>query len=606
MRKKHQRQDENALAYLFKMTWNYSPKKSLIVIYWILFIVGNILVLVIHPMVMAKIIKTVTEQRGFTPETTKQLLVLMGLSVASTLIFWIFHGPARLIERCNANRAEFNYKMFLLRGVIALPYEWHTHHHTGNTVDKIEKGSSNLYTFASQSFAVIMVAARTLVSLGVLMYFSLAGGLGALAFLVVGFFFNRKFDKKIVRNEKIISFGENKLSEKVYDTMSCVKTIITLRGTEQIFDPLQKKFLWIEKIFRKNNVLIEVKWFLLSMLMAVMYVTVLGIYFWQHRSMAIPMAASTVFLLIRYLDELNEIMFRMVQMYSEIMVERAKVANAEVLSQEFGKTHANDSSMVSLWKTIEINDVHHKYKDSRGSVHQLIGASVHITRGRRIAFLGKTGCGKSTFLRIIRGLHKPLRSSIKIDGIVAEKGISIISHEIALIPQEPEIMAKTIRENITLGKVYPPHLIDRCIKIACFEDVVAKLPFGLDTSVNERGVKLSGGEKQRLALARALLASMNESIILLDEPTSSIDARTSRQILENIFREFPDKTFIVSLHQLQLLSYFDEIHFFEEGRIQARGTLNELITTSSQFSQLWESAQSSREGREEVSEVCKN
>jgi ABC-type multidrug transport system fused ATPase/permease subunit len=125
------------------------------------------------------------------------------------------------------------------------------------------------------------------------------------------------------------------------------------------------------------------------------------------------------------------------------------------------------------------------------------------------------------------------------------------------------------------------------IKLAAFSDVVTRLPHGLESNIVEKGVNLSGGEKQRLALARGLLASKDKEIVLLDEPTSSVDFHNELKIYENIFKSMPEKTIISSIHRLHLLSLFDNIYFFKDGKIVANGNLEQLKNNSKDFQELW-------------------
>ena len=118
--------------------------------------------------------------------------------------------------------------------------------------------------------------------------------------------------------------------------------------------------------------------------------------------------------------------------------------------------------------------------------------------------------------------------------------------------------------------------MQKVIKIAQLKEVVERLPNNLQTNVLEKGVSLSGGEKQRLALARGILAAKNSEIILMDEPTSSVDTINEIKIYDNIFKEFKDKTIISALHKLHLLKNFDYIYVFEKGKVIAEGTLQEL------------------------------
>jgi len=135
--------------------------------------------------------------------------------------------------------------------------------------------------------------------------------------------------------------------------------------------------------------------------------------------------------------------------------------------------------------------------------------------------------------------------------------------------------------------------------MACFTDVVEDLPKKFDSSIKEKGVNLSGGQQQRLSLARGLLACHDKDIVLLDEPTSSLDTVTEMKVYRNIFREFRDKTIISSIHRLHLLPLFHKIYVFSEGRIIASGNLEELLTHCPEFQELWRQY---HENKQEVAE----
>ena len=213
---------------------------------------------------------------------------------------------------------------------------------------------------------------------------------------------------------------------------------------------------------------------------------------------------------------------------------------------------------------------------------------MRIKSGERIALIGESGGGKSTFLRILRDLYHPKSLNLSINDKSTSKGFGAISESISLIPQDPEIFATTIRENITLGVEYTDEHIQVFTDMARMTQVIDRLPKKLESSIVEKGVNLSGGEKQRLALTRGLLASVDKDIILMDEPTSSVDFQNELEIFKNIFEAFPKQTIIASVHRLHLLSLFDTVYFFDNGRIIASGTFEELKESSLEFQKLWE------------------
>jgi len=151
---------------------------------------------------------------------------------------------------------------------------------------------------------------------------------------------------------------------------------------------------------------------------------------------------------------------------------------------------------------------------------------------------------------------------------------------VTLIPQEPEIFNQTFRYNITMNLPTDEKDLEKVITMAQLKPVISKLPRSLDTNVKEKGVSLSGGEKQRLALARGLLAAKESDILLLDEPTSSVDNLNEIKIHKQIFAEFKEKTIISSVHRLHLLDRFDYIYLFSKGRIIGEGTYKSIKTNS--------------------------
>ena len=141
--------------------------------------------------------------------------------------------------------------------------------------------------------------------------------------------------------------------------------------------------------------------------------------------------------------------------------------------------------------------------------------------------------------------------------------------------------------------------ITEVCQIARFSDVVQQLPNGLETNIQEKGVNLSGGQRQRLALARGVLAARTSDIVLLDEPTSSVDANTERAIYRELLREFADKALVSTLHRLHLLPLFDYIYIMQDGKIADEGSFRDLRQRSAIFGEMWAHQQKLMEQEED-------
>ena len=178
---------------------------------------------------------------------------------------------------------------------------------------------------------------------------------------------------------------------------------------------------------------------------------------------------------------------------------------------------------------------------------------------------------------MLRGLY-PAQTGVCvcIDG--NEYAVETLHEKVTQFPQEPEIFENTIEYNITMGLPATHDEIIKACEISGFNEVVDQLPNGLQTDIKEKGVNISGGQKQRLALARGILAAKDSEVILLDEPTSSVDPKTEAMIYERLFAFFREKAFLSSMHRLHLLDQFDYIYILEKGRIIDEGHFDELIS----------------------------
>lgn len=577
----------NPLSYLFGKTWEYSAgNRKSIVLYWSMFILANLIVLFIHPLVMAKMMNEL-QQNGVHRENFRFILLLLGTSVCANLLFWIFHGPARLIERFNAFRARSNYCKFLLRGIMTLPLSWHANHHSGDSIDKIEKGTQGLYAFSTESFQPIFVIVRILVCYGLLTYLCPPAGIIVLVMIATTILITMCFDRKIVANYRTLNRTENDVSASVFDAVSNITTVIILRVEKLVYDAISHKIDEPFSLFKKNSRQIELKWALVSLCCSVMMALVLGTYFWQHIQSGGTIVIGTVFLLINYLDQMSEMFFRFTGMYSDVLQRQSRVINAEELARDFKESSFANHVLLESWQTIEVKRLNFSYHSIEGEELHLSDISFSINRGERVALVGESGSGKTTLLKVIRDLYTPDRLELLVDGSKVCDGFAGISRAISLVPQDPEIFATTIRRNITLGAEYSEKELKCFTDMACFSEVVEGLPKRLESLINEKGVNLSGGQQQRLALARGLLASEGKSIILLDEPTSSVDSANELRIYSNIFQYFKGTSIVSSIHRLHLLPLFDKIHLFEKGRIIQSGSFDELMRSCPKFQELW-------------------
>lgn len=238
--------------------------------------------------------------------------------------------------------------------------------------------------------------------------------------------------------------------------------------------------------------------------------------------------------------------------------------------------------------TITFKDVSFGYKT--GNQEALQNLNLEIKQGSTIAFVGPSGSGKSTTTKLLVGLYQPTEGQIFFNDLPSNSiNITELRKKIGLVAQETQLFSGTIRENLIFVK--PDATDEECIamlKAASVEDIMKRGGKGLDTKIGEGGLKLSGGEKQRLAIARALLR--NPEILIFDEATSSLDSITEEaitQTIKDIEKQRPDLIRILIAHRLPTVIHADKIFVFEKGNLIEAGTHEELLKERGLYSAMW-------------------
>lgn len=585
----HDHTKQNPLVFLFKKMWHYSAgNRGRVVLYFTFFTVANILFLLM-PFVVAKILNAVQET-GISRETLPTLLLSLSFFIVLQLGSWLFHGPARVLENANAFLVRAAYKQYLLDGTMSLPVGWHSDHHSGDTIDKIEKGSEALFNFSRWTFEVFRVLMSFTVSYVILIRYNVHASYIVALMVMLTFAIIFRFDKTLVAQLTALYKKENAISAKIFDIVSNITTVLILRIEKRVSKQMRKKIMEPFALYNKESRLNEWKWFFVSLCGSVTLVLVLSSYFVTEIITGGVILIGSVYLLYQYAENVVNTFYSVAWMYGGLLEQKTAVMNAEALTKEFTAQvqKKDDVRMPEDWTQIEVKNLRFSYHAEDNADMHLDGVSFTLRKGEKIAFIGESGSGKTTAMKIIRGLYTPKRCVVLLDGVRLPHGFESISSKISLIPQEPEIFSTTVKENITIGIPHSLEYIRRFTNMAEFTRVAERLPKTFNSSIVEKGVNLSGGEKQRLALARGLMASVDKEIILLDEPTSSVDSKNERRIYEHILRAFKDQTIISSIHRLHLLPLFDTVYLFRDGKITAQGTFEELLASSPAFQQLWE------------------
>ena len=311
------------------------------------------------------------------------------------------------------------------------------------------------------------------------------------------------------------------------------------------------------------------------------------IYFYNHGRAGGTLNVAEVYVLLNYLDRIFASIGSFTGYYSGIIEASTAYEDAAGIfehAEEF-KSNSSRTAIIPEWSKINISSLNFSYVS--GEKVGLNDVSIEFNKAEKIALVGHSGSGKSTLLKVLGGLITPesygLTTDIQ-DGL-RFKDLDPIA---LLLPQEPEVFSESFLYNLTMGEEFSSKELAFFISLCKLDTLVAKLPRGLDTSLAEKGLNLSVGERQRLSLARGLIRAKRKEIILLDEPTSSLDPKTEKEIYLGLLYHFSDRMIISSCHRLNLIPLFDKIIVMANSQVLEVGSFAELMERKRYFYRMWE------------------
>ncbi|MFE3973739.1 MULTISPECIES: ABC transporter ATP-binding protein [unclassified Peribacillus] len=394
--------------------------------------------------------------------------------------------------------------------------------------------------------------------------------------------------KKIYKRFTDAQAAFGSLNDKVLESISGVRVIrayVQEREDEKRFDEMT------EDVYRKNLAVARIDALFdptISIIIGISYLIGLG-----YGAYLVFQQAITLGGLVSFNVYLGMLIWPMIAVGELINVMQRGNASLDrvqdTLSYEADVKNSLGLESIPNPENIQFNSVFFTYPSS--TVVNLSNISVQLERGQTLGIVGKTGSGKTTFVKQLLREYPLGRGEIAFAGIPLEQlDLEDIRNWIGYVPQDHFLFSKSVRENILFGKMDATEdELAEAIRLADFEKDLMMLPNRLETLVGEKGVALSGGQKQRISIARALIK--NPEILILDDSLSAVDAKTETTIIENIQNERAGKTTIITTHRLSAVQHADRIIVLDGGEIIEEGTHEDLLQDNGWYREQYERQQ---------------
>lgn len=524
---------------------------------------------------------------GFSKEALHKaaigILLYAGLRLLNTLL----HHIARYLQNTVAYSARMFMMTRMFNAFLTFPLRWHLHRHSGENLSKLHRSVGAVdhmigtYVWqVAEGFVKVILAGVAIIALDRLV------ALNVLGMCVVTLIAMIAFNKRLVSFIRENNAFYDKLNRTAVDYLFNIVSVKTLRlekAGQDYFSAHQPTGLSVSKRISKFQ---ELKWGTVAVGYSLVISTSLWIYLSGQSGVSTAFDVARVYVLMNYLDQIFQAIGSFTGYYSAILEGATAFEDGDKILREVADLPAKSRSARAPreWRSMDLKDLAFTYGLELGS--GIRGLSLHIKRSEKIALVGPSGGGKSTLLKIMGGMIVPERCEVAFDGVDGFE-IDDVAAITLLIPQEPEIFTETVRYNLTFGQPFSAEEMQFYVALCKVEAVIAKLPGGWDNFLAEKGLNLSVGEKQRVALARGLLRAKDRDIMLLDEPTSSIDPLTEKEIFFGLLDHFKDRTIITACHRLSLVPLFDKVIYVRNGLIEELGTFQELLDKDGSFAKAW-------------------
>ncbi|MCX6721952.1 MAG: ABC transporter ATP-binding protein [Candidatus Staskawiczbacteria bacterium] len=562
------------------------PKKWLLFILVTSMILGNV-VTIITPLFYKQFFDVISAGVGDKTIIAKQLLQIIFWVLGFNGLFWIFYRICTIANNKYEPEVMASLKQQSYDYMMSHSYSFFANSFAGSLVQKINRFSRAFERLTDDLVWNLLPLAVRIISILVVVFFinkwiDLVILVWTIIFLSFNIGFSRWKLKYDIKAAAIDSVATGYLS----DTISNQNSIqlfngfnFESHGYKKVTDEQAKitKFAWnLDAVIEGGQAFLS---FVIEF--ALFY---FAIKYWQQGLITIGVFVLLQVYIVNIISQLWGFT-RLVRDVYQCYADSKEIVEIMLLPHEI-KDVPHAKELVINKGEIEFRNLGFSFNKSRKALENV---NLIIKPGEKIALIGPSGAGKTTFVRLLLRLYSPTSGKILIDGQdISEVTQGSLRKNISMVPQDPVLFHRTLAENIAYGKRdAKKEEIEEAAKSAHCDDFIANLPYKIDTYVGERGIKLSGGERQRVAIARAILK--NAPILVLDEATSSLDSNSEMLIQDALNCLMRNRTTIVIAHRLSTIQKMDRIVVIDDGRIIEQGSHQELLANeNSLYKKLWE------------------
>ncbi|KAB7766682.1 ATP-binding cassette domain-containing protein [Xanthomonas maliensis] len=584
----------NAVRLLYRELWKESQGHRGVLLGAMALLITAQLVLLAIPYLVGRAfnILQVKSQAG----TGEAILWLLAM-LAATLISWLIHGPGRILERNVALEVRKRVAAALTERLLAFPLSWHDEHHSVASTHRIQQSSSALGTFAESQFIYLGSAIKLVGPIGLLLLIHpLVGAMAAVGLLVICLSVV-SFDRAMLRLAIRANDAERRYSATLADALSNATTMLALRQTRAFLQLLQQRVEALAEPFKRMILINEGKWCVVDVASRLLSCCLVGLYAWLALRASAgekPLLLGNVYMVWEYALQAGTVVASVAMNFQVFATQYANYQSADVIREQAVGEIGMQAIPRRTWDRCEIENVLFRHRSARSDAPTLTDIRLSLHRGKRYALIGRSGAGKSTLLRVLAGLYVADQISVHVDDAATEhspaEAARLLRGSTTLIPQEVQLFEASLAGNLAMCEPLDDQpmsaYFQQALQVASVRDFLAPGADPAQVSIAEHASNWSGGQRARVALARGLLAARGSSMVLLDEPTASLDAGTEAIVYRNLFAHFADTCLVASVHRLELLTHFDEVLVLEDGQLVAQGPESLLAATSSAYAAL--------------------